>query len=440
MSDDIKIVDRLAGIEFEKLVKEFLENVGFSNLETTKASGDFGVDVIGILDSQKYVIQAKRYSRPVNLKSVQEVYAGMKYYDAHYCMVVSNNIFTEAAIELAKKCNCKLIDRNDIIKWLNKDFSSSQMFLDFLEEKKLKKFKIPSEELIQEYHSLKENIGKQPTISDIDAKSKLSSSVYRKRWGTWNLFLKAINEPIIQNKTITIKEFQDNYKDVKEKIGKTPTTKDMNILGEYSISAYERKFGTWNKFLEGIDQKPNKKHKISKDDFIKEFFRAKSLLGHIPTTLEMSKYGNIAPNSYKRLWGSWSNFLRDEGEKYQKRNIPEADLVRAYLKLKKQLKKDSLTQKDMNELGDFSSSVYERRFGSWNKFLKYIGDKENLKTDISKKDLTEEYLRIKNILNKSTLSCNDVRKHSKYALSTYLKRFGSWNKFVKEIRQNFRAH
>jgi 1,2-phenylacetyl-CoA epoxidase catalytic subunit len=89
----------------------------------------------------------------------------------------------------------------------------------------------------------------------------------------------------------------------------------------------------------------------------------------------MRKYGHIAPNSYKRLWGSWSNFLKEQGENYQRRNIPNEELMKAYLKLKKQLNKTCLTQKDMNLYGEFSSSVYERRFGSWNKFLNCIGDK-----------------------------------------------------------------
>jgi hypothetical protein len=44
-------------------------------------------------------------------------------------------------------------------------------------------------------------------------------------------------------------------------------------------------------------------------------------------------------------------------------------------KLKKQLNKTYLTQKDMNLYGEFSSSVYERRFGGWNKFLSYVRDK-----------------------------------------------------------------
>ena len=96
--------------------KGFLENIGLFKSKNQKCLAILVVDIVGNLNNQKYVIQAKRYNRPVNLKSVQEVYAGMKYYEADFCMVVSNNIFTEAAIELAKSCNCKLIDRDDVEK------------------------------------------------------------------------------------------------------------------------------------------------------------------------------------------------------------------------------------------------------------------------------------------------------------------------------------
>lgn len=433
---NINIIDKLSGPKFENFTKEFLEKIGFSDLKITKGGGDFGVDIVGILKSKKYAIQTKRYNRPVNLKSVQEVYAGMRYYRTDCCMVVTNNTFAESAILLAKECNCKLIDREDFINWLNNGFTSPQSFFEFLTEKKLEKFRISSEQLIEEYKRLKQSINKQPTISDVDSESIFSSSAYKKRWGTWNMFLTAINEPLLQKKSITKKDFKDNFREVKRKLGKVPTTKDMFILGKYSTSAYARKFGTWNKFLESIGEDPNKKHKISKVDLKAEFLRIKLVLGHPPTTLEMKEHGNIAPSSYNRIWGSWSNFLKEQGENYQRRSIPEGELIEEYLKLKKQLKKESLTQMDMNKCGKFCSSVYERRFGSWNKFLKHIGDNANLNRNISEKDLIDDYLRIKTLLNKTALSCNDIRNNSKFALSTFLKRFESWNRFIGQIEKN----
>ena len=209
----------------------------------------------------------------------------------------------------------------------------------------------------------------------------------------------------------------------------------MKKFSRYSISTFQRSFGGWNKFLEHIGSTINKRNNISEAEFIAEFKKVKQLLGHRPTTIEMSKHGSIAPNSYKKIWGSWSNFLKEQGESCQKKNIQEAELIREYLKLKKILRKHSLTQKDMNEFGKYSSSVYERRYRSWNKFLLEIGDVPNVRTDISREELISEYFRIKANLQKIKLSANDIKLNSRFSLSTYLNRFNTWNELLREIKE-----
>lgn len=376
--EKMNAIDKLSGRKFEILVEDVLESMGFTKLEKTKISGDYGVDLIGYLQEKKHAIQIKRWSRPVNLKSVQEVYTGMKFYGAESCAVVTNNVFTKAAQELAQKCSCKLIAGEDIKGWVDKRFQTAEDFFRFLENKKITKYRVSSEDLVKEFMRVKSTLGRQPTISEMDSNGKFSSSAYRRRWGTWNNFLRSINQPLIQDKSITNEAFKADYYEVKRKMGRVPTREDMVHVGKYGKSMYDRRFGGWNKFLESIGQSQSitKKHMIPRDKFVDEFKRVKSKLGHAPNAFEMRKYGNIAPNTYKRLWGSWSNFLKEQGENYRRRNIPEKELVKAYLKLRKQLRKNLLTQKDMNRYGEFSSSVYERRFGSWNKFLNYIGDKK----------------------------------------------------------------
>lgn len=433
---EISVIDKLPGLEFEVFVKTMLEALGFKSVKPTRKSGDYGADLIAEFNSNKYVIQTKRHNRGVGLKAVQEAFAGMKFYKAHFCMVVSNNYFTKEATELASACNCRLIGRKEIIKWLKEEFESPEKFLAFIEQQEIKKFKIPTVSLIHEYRILKVKLCRMPTISDVDKHGKFSSSVYRKRWGTWNNFLLSINEIPIQNKNISREDLKDNFFKVKHKLGKTPTIEEMRKLSKFSMSVYQRRFGGWNNFLESIDERVNKKQKIPKDQFISEFMRVKQKIGHAPTFKEMNKYGKIAPNSYKRIWGSWTNFLKEYGEKHQKRNIPEEDLIKAYLKCKKLLKKDSLMQSDMDNFGEFSSSVYIRRFGGWNKFLNRIGDKINYNTNISEDALISDYYRIKNLLNKKTVSCRDIRENSKFSLSIYLNRFGKWNNFLKEAEKH----
>jgi hypothetical protein len=70
-------------------------------VKCTKASGDYGVDVLASKGRNRYAIQCKLYSNPVGLGAVQEVAAGMKHYGCNVGMVITNNTFTSQAIRLA---------------------------------------------------------------------------------------------------------------------------------------------------------------------------------------------------------------------------------------------------------------------------------------------------------------------------------------------------
>ena len=430
---NISIIDKLSGGQFEDLLQNILPHLGFTIIERTRKTGDFGADIIANRDNKRFAIQAKRYNRAVGIRAVQEAYAAKSYFKTDYCMVATNQAFTRAAQELAVSCGCLLLGRTEMQQIIKKEFATHDEFIEFLTKRKVTKYKIANQELIDAYLNLKRKLGTAVRVEDIDASGLYSSSVYRKRWGTWNEFLKSINEPLLQEKKISKERLVEEFKRVKELTGEIPTVNDMKQHSKFSIATYDRVFGGWNKFLKNVGCIVTKKHNITEDEFITEFKRVKVLLGHAPKTHEMRKYGNIAPNSYKRIWGSWTGFLIKMGEPHQKRSITKNELIECYLKLKKQLKKGSLTQQDMNNCGDFSSSVYIRRFGSWNKFLKELGEEFNINTDISKEDLISDYYRVKLKLGNKKLSASDLRKHGNYSLSVYLNRFIKWDYFLKEI-------
>ncbi len=432
---NISALDKLTGKQFETFLERILlPTMGFNDIQSTKKSGDYGADLISWRSKQKFVIQSKRYNRPVGLKAVQEVYAARKHYKTDCCMVASNQSFTHAAQNLALSCQCLLLGRDELQGILKGKFNNYDELIESLRKRKVIKYKISNKELIDAYFNLKKQLVADVRVEDMDVSGLYSSSVYRRRWGSWNGFLKSINEPLIQEKNIKKDILVAEFQRVARFIGKVPTIDEMKKHSTHAVSTFVRTYGGWNKFLVIMGKKVNKKQNISKDEFIVEFRRVKQLLGYTPSTIEMKKHGDIAPNSYKRIWGSWSNFLKEMEEPYQKRNITKEDLVKAYLKLKKQLNKDSLTQRDMDDYGDYSSSVYLRRFGSWNKFLtSIVYDKPNINTNISKGDLKSDYYRIKNLLGKQKLSAMDIKRNGKYSLSTYLKKFGKWNDFLKSI-------
>lgn len=100
----------MEGHEFEYFCADLLADHGFTEVEVTKGSGDYGIDVLAQKDGVTYAIQCKRYMAPVGVKAVQEAYAGRDYYDRMVGAVMTNQYFTTPAVEAAKKLKILLWD------------------------------------------------------------------------------------------------------------------------------------------------------------------------------------------------------------------------------------------------------------------------------------------------------------------------------------------
>lgn len=111
----LKKIDKMSGEDFEYYVAKMLRRYGFKDIGVTGGSGDFGVDVIGSFKKIKYAIQVKRYKSLVGIAAVQEAYSGAKYYEADAAIVITNSHFTDAAKELADRCDVILMNRKAFI-------------------------------------------------------------------------------------------------------------------------------------------------------------------------------------------------------------------------------------------------------------------------------------------------------------------------------------
>ena len=89
------------GHDYEYCCAELLRRKGFSKVSVTRGSGDQGIDIIAYANKKKFGIQCKFYSNPVGNSAVQEAYTGAKFYGCNVAAVMTNNGFTESAMELA---------------------------------------------------------------------------------------------------------------------------------------------------------------------------------------------------------------------------------------------------------------------------------------------------------------------------------------------------
>lgn len=104
-------MDLMEGHEFEFFCAELLKKQGFLEVEVTRGSRDYGVDILASKDGVTYAIQCKCYTTPIGVKAIQEAYAGRDYYDCMVGAVMTNQYFTTPAVEVAKKLKILLWDR-----------------------------------------------------------------------------------------------------------------------------------------------------------------------------------------------------------------------------------------------------------------------------------------------------------------------------------------
>lgn len=111
-SSEPEAARKMDGHEFEQYCADLLTRNGFTRVEVTKASGDFGIDVLAEKDGVTYAIQCKYYTDKVGNHAVQEAFAGKEYYDRMIAVVMTNSTFTPAAIETARQTHVLLWDGN----------------------------------------------------------------------------------------------------------------------------------------------------------------------------------------------------------------------------------------------------------------------------------------------------------------------------------------
>lgn len=104
-------MDMMEGHEFEFFCAELLKKNGFLEVEVTRGSRDYGVDILAQKEGVTYAIQCKCYNTPIGIKAIQEAYAGRDYYDCMVGVVMTNQYFTTPAVEVAKKLKILMWDR-----------------------------------------------------------------------------------------------------------------------------------------------------------------------------------------------------------------------------------------------------------------------------------------------------------------------------------------
>lgn len=106
-------IDRMGGRTFEQYLEVIFARLGY-RVVRTRFAGDYGGDLVLAKDGTRTVVQAKRWTKAVGVRAVQEAVAAKGQYDCSEAMVVTNSHYTKQAVHLARVNRVVLWDRNEL--------------------------------------------------------------------------------------------------------------------------------------------------------------------------------------------------------------------------------------------------------------------------------------------------------------------------------------
>ncbi|NEQ78524.1 MAG: restriction endonuclease [Okeania sp. SIO2C9] len=393
MSDNIR-----KGEEFEKQCLKYLGLLGFENLRLTKNVNDQGADLIGKYGDSTYIFQCKKHKKKQGNRPVQEAIAAKTYYKASRCAIISESGFTKSAFELARPNYCILFTADEISDAVN----SKHNFGDLIEGFNFPEYVTVEHDydVIKRYEEIKAKIGHTPRNSDLDSTTRYH--IKRIYGNLSNLISQLGDRPFSRRPTDN--EIKNEYIRVKEKVGKIPTLADMELNSAFSRNCFSSY--PFTKIQRDCGDAPNIQRGVSKAKLIRAFKELEQKLGRTPTLKDLDESGIYRASYYRNRWGNIDTFLKELGisrRNFKKQlSYDERELIIIYLLLKKifEIRQDDkdfylnhtvLEKLKFEENTFISPGTFSNRFESWKQFINYLdGDKATY----FEKDLDKIILRL----------------------------------------------
>jgi restriction system protein len=117
-------LQQLSGKEFEDLIASLFRKDGYT-VRQCGGSGDQGIDLIlYITNTEKDVVQCKRWKSDVGSPVVREFYGAMMHSNARHGFIITTAVFSSSARRFVTGKPITLISGQDIIRWIDNAFSA----------------------------------------------------------------------------------------------------------------------------------------------------------------------------------------------------------------------------------------------------------------------------------------------------------------------------
>ncbi|WP_139173483.1 homing endonuclease associated repeat-containing protein [Natrialba sp. SSL1] len=171
--------------------------------------------------------------------------------------------------------------------------------------------KIPREDLLGELQRLAAVLGHPPTTTEMDEHGQYSAVTYHSRFGSWNEALSAVGFEPSRKRRVTDDELRDDLNRLAEKLGRAPTSAEVDEEGTYHSQTYRDRFGSWDEVLDEVGMETTGSGYIPDEALIDEINRLYETYDRAPTTTEMRQDGQYSLPTYLKRFDSWDGALNE---------------------------------------------------------------------------------------------------------------------------------
>lgn len=294
---------------------------------------------------------------------------------------------------------------------------------------------VQNSDLIASVVDVAEKVEGAPSYEEYDVYGMYDVKTLTRRFGGWSEVLKKANiSSDGRSNSISNEELLDDILRVKRKISKTPTVSEYSVHGEYSHATVKNNFESWNTAMEKAGLEPNTQNsKVPKKEILDDIFELSKIIEKTPTQREYNKHGEYSVTTVRERFGTWNDAVRQCGlQPHNNGGKIRQDKLLNDIKLAARSLDKTPTIEEYDEKGEYHHDTIIKRFNTWDNAVEAAGLKPNNKySHYTKDEAIDDIQCVANKLGESP-SCNQYREHGKWSPETIREKFGSWPDAVRE--------
>jgi hypothetical protein len=226
------------------------------------------------------------------------------------------------------------------------------------------------------------------------------------------------------------KELLEDLIRVSQKVGRNQiSTKEYNQFGVFTSATYKNRFGSFTLALQKAGLSPLNNRNVTKEELIDDLVRVITETGNNQISRqEYIKKGKYSFEPFRRIFGTWSNAIKEVGLTPRNMNTSNEDCFKNIENIWVQLGRQPRYTEMKKPFSKYSGHLYSNKFGSWTKALEAFV--ENINSGVE----TE------NIYNEETDFKGETKEHFFPAQRHKTKREIGWRlRFLVLRRDNFKC-